>query len=70
MFDLRENCDFYYSIYLSEVFNVTLRQIYYILIETKAVVNDLHRKYKTEWWQRNIRHCEGRENDVRAIAYS
>ena len=37
---------------MSEVFNVTLRHVYYLLIETTAVVSDLLRKYKTEWWQR------------------
>jgi len=55
---------------LSEVLNVTRRKIYYILIETKAVVSDLLRKYKNEWWQLKIRDCEGREKDGRAIAYS
>jgi len=30
---------------LSEVFNVTHRQVYYILIETKVVFSDLFRKY-------------------------
>jgi len=54
---------------LSEVLNVTLRQVYYILTETTAVVSDLLRKYKTEWWQRKIRDCDGRKNDCRAIAY-
>ena len=43
--------------------------MYYILIETKAVVSDLLRKYKTEWWQRKIRDFEGRENGARVIAY-
>ena len=48
---------------------LTLRQVYCILIETKEVVSDLLRKYKTEWWQRKIRDCEGRGNEGRAIAY-
>ena len=47
---------------------LTLRQVYCILIETKEVVSDLLRKYKTEWWQRKIRDCEDQENGVRAIA--
>jgi len=55
---------------LSEVLNETLRQVYYLLTETKAVVSDVLRKYKAEWWQWKIRDCEGRENDGRAIAYS
>jgi len=52
---------------LSEVFNVTLRQMYCILIETRAVVSDLLRKYKTEWWQHKIRDGKVREKDGRAI---
>ena len=44
--------------------------MYYIQIETKAVVSDLLRKYKTECWQGKIRDGEGRENEGRAIAYT
>ena len=55
---------------MRELFIVKLRQVYYILIETKAVVSDLVRKYKIERWQRKIRDCEGRENGGRVIAYS
>jgi hypothetical protein len=44
--------------------------MYYIQIETKAVVSNLLRKYLNEWWQRNIRDGEPEENEGRAIAYT